>query len=253
MWKKKGMVLGILVLTLVIYQYGASIFANMSAVISSRVTTNVEGVEAENEEVSQEESEEVESSESVSVIIDPGHGGDDPGKVGINQALEKDINLEIGLKVYDLLIAEGYSVIMTHNDTYGMDETGEMSKTEDLEARVSLINETQPELVVSIHQNSYSSESVHGAQVFYYANSLEGAQVAQILQDALLAVDPDNTRQIEANDTYYLLKKTEVPTVIVECGFLSNAAEADKLIEEDYQQELAEAITSGIIEYLEFE
>lgn len=198
-----------------------------------------------------EDSEEQLLLEEVTVIIDPGHGGSDPGKVGINQALEKDINLQIGWKVYDSLTTLGYGVLMTREDDNGMDESGEMSKVEDLEARVTLINDTTPELVVSIHQNSYSSESVSGAQVFYYTNSSEGEVAAQLLQEALLEVDSDNTRQIKDNDTYYLLKRTQVPTVIVECGFLSNASEADKLIEDSYQQEIAEAIVRGIVAYLE--
>lgn len=248
MWRKNGIVLGVFALVFVVYQYGGYVFENISEVISSSITTNVEGAEEENGQALETMEEE---SEEIAVVIDPGHGGSDPGMVGINQALEKDINLEVSLKIYDLLIEAGYQVLLTREEDTGMDESGEMSKVEDLDARVSLMNETNPQLVVSIHQNSYSSESIHGAQVFYYTNSSEGAVAAQILQDALLAVDPDNTRQIKANDTYYLLKKTEVPTIIVECGFLSNASEADKLIEDTYQQELAEAITSGIIEYLE--
>ncbi len=251
MWRKNRVVLGVLVLAFVIYQYGEVIFANIYEVVSRDTEWFYE---EEDEEIGVEEENataKLANEEEITVIIDPGHGGDDPGMVGINQALEKDINLEIALKVYDLLMDSGYSVLLTRDDEYGMDETGEMSKVEDLDARVTLMNETAPELVVSIHQNSYTSESIHGAQVFYYTNSSEGAIAAEILQDALLAVDPDNTRKIEANDTYYLLKKTEVPTIIVECGFLSNANEADKLIDEEYQQSLAEAITSGIIEYLE--
>lgn len=262
MWRKNYIILGILVLALIVYRYGTSLFDDVSHVLSSKLSTQIEEMEIENQTYTETgeaelftEAEEAESfteaeSGEVQVILDPGHGGDDPGMVGINQALEKDINLEVALKVYDLLVESGYSVLMTREDENGMDPTGEMSKVEDLDARVELMNETSPELVVSIHQNSYSSESIHGAQVFYYTNSEEGAVAAQILQDALLAVDPDNTRQIEANDTYYLLKKTEVPTIIVECGFLSNASEADKLIDEEYQQGLAEAIASGIIEYL---
>ncbi len=245
MWKKNGVILGVLLLAVVIYQYGAYIFGHISEVISSRITTNVEGVEDENlamQEILEEE---------VDIILDPGHGGSDPGVVGINQALEAEINLAIGFKVYDLLTAKGYSVALTREDENGMEMSGEWSKVGDLAARVTMINETTPKLVVSIHQNSYSDESISGAQVFYYTNSIEGMEAAQIMQDAFLAVEPDNTRQIKANDTYYLLNKTEVPTIIVECGFLSNASDADKLIEDSYQQEVAEAIASGIIEYLE--
>lgn len=102
-------------------------------------------------------------------------------------------------------------------------------------------------MVVSIHQNSYHEEGIHGAQVFYYSHSSDGEKAAVIMQKALLAVDSDNTRQAKANDTYYILKRTEVPTVIVECGFLSNNEEAEKLVTKEYQQLLAEAIIVFLI------
>ena len=117
--------------------------------------------------------------------------------------------------------------------------------------RIALIDETDPEIVVSIHQNSYPEEYVHGAQVFYYSGSSEGKKLAESLQAQLVErVDPDNTRQIKANDSYYLLKKTSVPIVIVECGFLSNQEEAQKLVTEEYQERTAWAIHMGILQYL---
>ena len=124
------------------------------------------------------------------------------------------------------------------------------SKSEDMQKRVSIINEKKPALAVSVHQNSYSSEEVHGAQVFYYTNSAEGGKAARIMQEALLDVDGDNKRKEKANDTYYMLKRTDVPVIIVECGFLSNRAEADLLVTEEYQDRLAEAIAKGILEYM---
>ena len=124
-------------------------------------------------------------------------------------------------------------------------------KVQDMKARVQKINEAAPALVVSIHQNSYSEESIHGAQVFYYTHSEAGKKAAEIMQKELLSVDPENTRQAKANDTYYLLKRTEVPTIIVECGFLSNYEEAEKLIDPEYQKQLSQAIVKGIITCLE--
>ena len=125
-------------------------------------------------------------------------------------------------------------------------ESDQNQKIQDMKARVDVINKTKPAMVVSIHQNSYHEEGIHGAQVFYYSHSSDGEKAAVIMQKALLAVDSDNTRQAKANDTYYILKRTEVPTVIVECGFLSNNEEAEKLVTKEYQQQLAEAITQGI-------
>ena len=186
------------------------------------------------------------------VVIDAGHGGSDPGKVGINGALEKDVNLEIVrlLKVY--LEAEGVEVVLTREGEEGLyDADASNKKVQDMKRRVEIIEEYAPELVVSIHQNSYPEEYVHGAQVFYYDGSVEGKALAGILQEQLTdKVDPENTRQIKANDSYYLLKKTSVPIVIVECGFLSNQAEARKLCDKDYQMDLAWAIHMGVMKYL---
>ena len=117
--------------------------------------------------------------------------------------------------------------------------------------RIALIEETAPDIVVSIHQNSYPEEYVHGAQVFYYDGSSQGKELAEVLQRQLIErADPDNTRQVKANDSYYLLKKTSVPIVIVECGFLSNQAEAEKLCTPEYQERIAWAVHMGILEYL---
>ena len=181
------------------------------------------------------------------VVLDAGHGSSDSGKVGINGVLEKDINLSISKKTKKSLEKKGICVIMTRNKDESLAE-GENGnrKVQDMKARVKRINDTKPDLAVSIHQNSYHEESIHGAQVFYYEHSESGEKDARILQEALLAVDPDNTRQVKANTTYYLLKRTEVPILIVECGFLSNQEEAEKLASEDYQKELAKAIANGI-------
>ena len=181
------------------------------------------------------------------VVLDAGHGSSDSGKVGINGVLEKDINLSISKKTKKYLEKKGICVIMTRNKDESLAE-GENGnrKVQDMKARVKRINDTKPDLAVSIHQNSYHEESIHGAHVFYYEHSESGEKDARILQEALLAVDPDNTRQVKANTTYYLLKRTEVPILIVECGFLSNQEEAEKLASEDYQKEIAKAIANGI-------
>ncbi len=199
----------------------------------------------------------VENTEDVSqsqicVVIDAGHGGDDPGKIGINQLLEKDVNLSIALKVRQYLEAQGIRVVMTREDENGLYDSGAPNKkVQDMKRRVALIEETAPTITVSIHQNSYPEEYVHGAQVFYYDGSRDGQLLAQLLQEQLVQkLDPENHRQIKANDSYYLLKKTDVPIVIVECGFLSNQAEAKLLGQEEYQDRVAWAIHMGILQYL---
>nr|WP_302144080.1 N-acetylmuramoyl-L-alanine amidase [uncultured Schaedlerella sp.] len=180
------------------------------------------------------------------VILDAGHGGFDPGKIGINGALEKDINLVISQKIKKKLEEQGIRAVMTRENENAVAD----SKVEDLKARVAMINESNPSIAVSIHQNSYSQESIHGSQVFYFTHSKGGEQAAKILQEAMFEVDPDNTRQAKANDTYYLLKKTKGTTVIVECGFLSNQNEANLLVTEEYQDKMAEAVVKGIQKYL---
>lgn len=185
------------------------------------------------------------------VILDPGHGGNDPGKIGVDDSLEKDLNLVIAKKVQAILVQQDMEVIMTRETDQGLyEEQTSNKKVQDLKNRCSLINETEPVCAVSIHQNSYHEEYVKGAQVFYYGNSGEGKRLAEVLQQELIDhADPENGRQAKANESYYLLKKTAVPIVIVECGFLSNWEEAKKLQEEGYQNKIAWAIAMGIMKY----
>lgn len=190
--------------------------------------------------------------EKKTVVVDPGHGGMDPGKIGINDVEEKEINLEISLMLRDKLEKQGIQVVMTRETDQGLyDEDSSNKKVQDLQRRVELIHEEQPVCVVSIHQNSYPDASVKGAQVFYYEASTEGKKLAKELQNALIAqVDPENHRQAKGNTTYYLLERTDVPLVICECGFLSNPEEAELLTDQAYQETLTDAIVSGILEYL---
>lgn len=189
------------------------------------------------------------------VVLDAGHGGDDPGKIGVNQANEKDVNLVIADKVKKELEAKGITVVMTREEDKGLYEEGAKNhKVQDLQNRVELIHKAAPACAVSIHQNSYPEEYVKGAQVFYYTDSAEGKRLAECLQDTLVSeVDPDNHRQAKGNTSYYLLKKTDVPIAIVECGFLSNWEEAELLNDSGYQDQLAKAVCHGIESYLEGE
>lgn len=179
------------------------------------------------------------------VVIDAGHGGHDPGKVGVNDVLEKDLNLQIAERVKKLLEKNNIEVVMTRED-----DVMEDTKLEDMKKRVELINKTKPAITVSIHQNSYSDPSVKGAQVFYYTGSDVSKEAASLMQEELRKVDTENTRQIKANSDFYMLLKTKVPTIIVECGFLSNPSEAEKLVTEEYREEMAQAICNGIVTWL---
>ena len=186
------------------------------------------------------------------IVIDSGHGFFDAGKIGVSGALEKDINLAIALKLKADLESQGFHVRMTReNDVQLYDGMRPSDKKEDMQKRVSLMTDENCILAVSIHQNSYPEEYVHGAQVFYYNGSSGGEQLAGLIQTQLVQdLDPENHRQIKPNDSYYLLKKTKGTIVIVECGFLSNAAEAGKLCDEAYQDRVAWSIHKGILQYI---
>ena len=188
----------------------------------------------------------------ICVVIDAGHGGDDPGKVGINGIYEKDVNLQIAELLKYFLEANDITVVMTRESDVGLyDADAPNKKVQDMKRRIDLIDKAAPILTVSIHQNSFPEEYVHGAQVFYYTGSTQGQLLAEYIQNQLVErVDPENRRQVKANDSYYLLKKTGSPIVIVECGFLSNSVEAEKLRTPEYQERVAWAIHMGILQYL---
>ena len=190
--------------------------------------------------------------EKLVVVIDAGHGGNDPGKIGVNGAVEKDINLIVAKKLENLLKANDIEVVMTRTSDKGnYSESDTNKKVADMKARLALIDESKPVLVVSIHQNSYPDESVKGAQVFYYETSQEGKEIAELFQAELVSkLDPTNHRLAKGNTSYYLLKKTASPIVIVECGFLSNWKEAESLATDEYQERVAWAIHMGVMKYV---
>lgn len=188
---------------------------------------------------------------SFCIVIDAGHGGADPGKVGVNYILEKDVNLSIALLLAKQLKQEGIAIVLTRDTDIDLSNGAANFKSADMQNRCKIITDANPIFTVSIHQNSYPDESITGAQVFYFTHSEEAKNLATTLQNSLIAnVDPSNKRQPKANDSYYLLKKTPTPTVIVECGFLSSPTEAALLSTSEYQEKMVQAIYLGIMEYL---
>lgn len=186
------------------------------------------------------------------VVVDAGHGGYDPGKVGISGVLEKDINLAIACKVRRILEKEGIQVVMTRKEDVDLcAETGASKKSADMRKRVEIMNASGAAVAVSIHQNSFTDASSHGSQVFYYEASKEGETLAKTIQESIKGViTEENHRQAKANREYYILKKVSCPVVIVECGFLSNQREEMLLTEEDYQEKMAQGIVKGILQYV---
>ena len=186
------------------------------------------------------------------VVLDSGHGGMDPGKIGIDGSLEKDINLQIAERLKMYLEASDVDVIMTREDDRGLyEESDDSKKMADMKNRCKKIEEANPDLVVIIHQNSYHQEPVSGGQVFYYKTSERGKRLAEILQRRFdFVLGKKNTRQAKPNGNYYLLLHVKQPIVIVECGFLSNWKEAAALNSAEYQDRLAWTIHMGVMEYL---
>lgn len=183
------------------------------------------------------------------IVIDAGHGGFDPGKTGSQGENEKVINLQIAKKLQMYLEQGGATVYMTRNE----DEALGDKKQSDMKERKAIANDSGADMLISIHQNAFPKQSAKGAQVFYHKQSAEGKLLAQSIQQALQDCDQENNREAKANTDYYILRTTTVPAAIVECGFLSNPTEEEKLNTEEYQEKIAWAIYVGILNYLEAE
>lgn len=189
------------------------------------------------------------------IVIDAGHGAPDGGAVGKNTgALEKDLNLAIAEKVADKLRQNGETVIMTREDDRGLYTDEESSirekKQKDMKKRVAIANSEGVSLFVSIHMNHFTDSKYSGPQIFYQTGSTEGARLAEEIRLSILnTIGPHCTREAKPTGDLYLLRQTKVPAVIVECGFLSNDEEEALLLDEGYQDKMAEAICTGIKNY----
>lgn len=180
------------------------------------------------------------------IILDAGHGGWDPGKAGVAGDDEKNINLVIMGKLQQYLEQGGAIVYITR----ATDEALGSKKRGDMAERKKIANESSGDILVSIHQNAFPSTGVKGAQVFYHKSSEQGKRLAESVQDELkLKVDSENKRLAKQNSDYYILRTTEIPAIIVECGFLSNPTEETLLNDEAYQDKVAWAIYLGITDY----
>jgi len=190
------------------------------------------------------------------VMLDPGHGGEDPGAVSDYSGIkEKDINLRIALKTRELLESEGFKVLMTREEDkleYQPGTTNIIQKRkQDLLRRKKMMDEGGADIVVSIHMNKFGQTQYYGAQTFYPPNSVEGQKLATSIQKSLREnVDPNNTRSaLVKKEPIIILKNYKTPTVIVECGFLSNPEEEKKLQTEEHLDKIAFAIKEGIKDY----
>ena len=187
------------------------------------------------------------------IVLDPGHGGSDPGMIGVDGLEEKGINLSVTLLLKEKLEKKGYRVVLTRESDKGLyDDSAQNKKAQDLQRRIALIDENAPALTVSVHQNSYHDPQVKGPQVFYYKTSPEGKELAADLQNSLNTVlEVERPREIKGNTSYYLLKRSKGIVVIAECGFLTNPEEAELLQTKEYQEKVAAALEEGISGYLQ--
>ena len=189
------------------------------------------------------------------VILDAGHGGFDGGAVALDGTVEKDINLSIALSLKDMLERSGYYVIMTREeDTSTESDSGEKlasRKKSDLKNRLEIMSDYPQSIFVSVHLNKFTTSAARGSQVFYSGNDNESKVLGDFIQNSIIKLlQPDNYRvNKKATSSTYILHNAKVPAVLVECGFLSNPQELEKLKNSEYQKQMAFCIYCGIAEY----
>lgn len=188
------------------------------------------------------------------IVIDPGHGGEDGGATGKLSTSEKDINLAIALKLESLMKISGFNVVMTRTTDISISDdldTIRERKISDIHNRLKMIEAQGDCIFISIHQNHFSESRYSGAQMFYSTKNSSSKELAENIKSRVVELlQPENTRETKpATSSIYLLWNTKVPAVLVECGFLSNESEAAKLSDKVYQQQMAFAIYSGFLDY----
>lgn len=194
--------------------------------------------------------------QDITVVIDAGHGGIDGGASGVDGTVEKDINLSIAKKLEAQLKLLGIKTVMTRTtDTTTADpgkKTIKQTKTSDLKNRMKLVDETKNSVLISIHQNHYPQEKYAGMQVFYSPNNQASENLAQLIQSTTKDyIQPENDRPIKKGESnLYLLYSAKSPSVLVECGFMSNSQENKMLKDNEYQKKLAYCIAIAVNQYI---
>lgn len=191
------------------------------------------------------------------VIVDAGHGEPDGGAVTSDGVKESTLNLQIAQKLEEILIDEGMEVIMTREDERNIADVDKQNKiremkVSDINNRIKIANGSDADFLISIHMNKYSGPACKGWQTFYNKNSENGKKLAEAIQNGIKEVlKTDNKRTALKIENIKLIEKSKIPTVIVECGFISNPEEKVLLQSDEYQQKLAEGIVNGIKKYIE--
>ncbi|MEE0858216.1 MAG: N-acetylmuramoyl-L-alanine amidase [Acutalibacteraceae bacterium] len=196
------------------------------------------------------------SDELPTIIIDAGHGGEDGGAVAGDGTNEKDINMQIAQNLNTMFQSGGFKTVMTRTSDIAIYDEGcstiKDKKVSDMHNRLEIFNKDENSIIISIHQNKFEQEKYNGTQLFYSPNNEKSEVLAESIRLSVTGMlQPDNTRENKkATKDIYLLYNCKQPSVIVECGFLSNNAELEKLKTEDYQQQMAFSIYCGCIEYI---
>lgn len=188
------------------------------------------------------------------IIIDAGHGGEDGGAVANDGTLEKDLNLQISLKLNDILSVLGYKTKLVRNTDTDLHTTGDSiraRKVSDIRNRFDIMNQSGYCYYISIHQNKFGEEYVNGAQIFYSPNDSESKELANFIQKSISGqLQQNNNRDIKKSGTdIFLLYNATKPAVMVECGFISNASDLNNLKNSEYQNKMALSIAMGILNY----
>ena len=198
----------------------------------------------------------IDQSLSKVIVIDAGHGGEDCGAIGVSGVYEKDLNLEIAFKLGKLFENEGYAVVYTRTTDRLLYSESEnikgIRKISDLKNRCKIAAEYKDALLISIHMNTFSSAKYSGLQVYYSEDDPSSRALAGSIQNEVRSkLQPENNRTVKAGRGIYLLENAENVSALIECGFLSNSEECQKLSEKEYQERLSFAIFCGIIKYIE--
>lgn len=188
------------------------------------------------------------------IVIDAGHGGEDGGAVSDSGVLEKDINLSIANDTSALFYLLGFDVTQTRTTDIALDngeDTIRKRKVSDMKKRLEIFNSSEENTIISIHQNKFTESKYHGTQIFYSPNNPKSEELAESIKYSVKGLlQPDNERECKKADSgIYLLKNTDNPAVIVECGFISNEEECKNLLDSQYQKEMAFSITAGFLSY----
>jgi len=187
---------------------------------------------------------------SYTIVIDPGHGGIDGGSVGVSGQDENYLNLEYSLCLKEILTDAGVNVIMTRTNLNGLYSIfSDNKKLDDMKKRKDIVTKSKADMVLSIHMNSFPLKSARGAQVFYKKDSVSGEKLAENIQEVFIKTLP-NAKPEPAVGDYYMLNEFEIPSVIIECGYISNEEEEQLILQEDYKKLVCLSIFAGVLKFL---